>query len=630
MRNTLFYILILLSSGQLYGDHIQGSYLTYKHLGYSSSIADTILIEVNYILYADCFEPTFPASKVVLYKEYQPDAYELIDTLTLYRDPPIILDNIDFECKVIPSSLCTEVSFYKGIFKIPVGQDNLYHIISSKCCRFDNTVNIFESETHDLIIDLSINLNNILDADSGPNVMLSNSPTICVGEYVDFSFIISDVQADSISIEKCTGQTYGDNSLNDFPWLPPTFFVDLPFLSQSGYSYNSPFSTNGIWEINQVDQSMVFVSDLVGTFTMACCVREYRSGNLLSSSLIDFQITVTECMNKVTAEIDTNEIGTISTIQLCNDGVIQNLSTDEAFINDVIWNFELENEVLIDTNWSPIVTLPSGIFNGMLILNPMDLCSDTLNFQVMHNSNFGIDFEIGLACKDDPIKFYDLSYSDIPIQSHCYIINGDSFFTANPEVILLETGAYLIQYIIKDEFGCQLEMEKLFYYDPIDVAIQTVTDTTICLDTHYLPIFNQEDFDSWYFENANLFTPIYIAESAYHTLYATLDDCIFSEQLFIDAYDCNAKLYLPNIFSPNNDGINDKFGPLGSDYEVITFRIFDRAGSLIFEATDNETQWDGQFKGKWLDPGVYIYLLEYRETLLGNKLLEHGSVTLIK
>ncbi len=107
--------------------------------------------------------------------------------------------------------------------------------------------------------------------------------------------------------------------------------------------------------------------------------------------------------------------------------------------------------------------------------------------------------------------------------------------------------------------------------------------------------------------------------------------CTFSENIYVETYDCNAKLYIPNVFSPNNDGFNDTFGPLGKDFEVITFRIFDRWGSILFESDSNNTFWDGRVDGKFLDAGVYIYSLSYREPLLmGDVLVESGTVTLVR
>ncbi|MFQ5584854.1 MAG: gliding motility-associated C-terminal domain-containing protein, partial [Calditrichia bacterium] len=75
---------------------------------------------------------------------------------------------------------------------------------------------------------------------------------------------------------------------------------------------------------------------------------------------------------------------------------------------------------------------------------------------------------------------------------------------------------------------------------------------------------------------------------------------------------CGA-VYLPNVFSPNGDGVNDYFFVQASPQveRVISLKIFDRWGGLIFEATnftpnDRGYGWDGSFNNKKIDIGVYL------------------------
>jgi len=74
-------------------------------------------------------------------------------------------------------------------------------------------------------------------------------------------------------------------------------------------------------------------------------------------------------------------------------------------------------------------------------------------------------------------------------------------------------------------------------------------------------------------------------------------------------------IFVPNVFSPNDDGFNDRFRIMGNTIEMIkSLRIYDRWGSLVFEELDMPQTaaagWDGTFKGKQLNPGVYVYRAE--------------------
>lgn len=74
------------------------------------------------------------------------------------------------------------------------------------------------------------------------------------------------------------------------------------------------------------------------------------------------------------------------------------------------------------------------------------------------------------------------------------------------------------------------------------------------------------------------------------------------------------RIYIPNAFSPNNDGINDHFQPfLGKGaVQTIEFKIFNRWGDLVFSKdncppNDPACAWDGTFNGQALNPGLYAY-----------------------
>lgn len=70
--------------------------------------------------------------------------------------------------------------------------------------------------------------------------------------------------------------------------------------------------------------------------------------------------------------------------------------------------------------------------------------------------------------------------------------------------------------------------------------------------------------------------------------------------------------YFPNAFSPNGDGINDTFRAF-PNCEVVTYRleIYDRWGTQVFETSDYSQGWNGLVRGREMDLGVYLWVLEY-------------------
>ena len=85
---------------------------------------------------------------------------------------------------------------------------------------------------------------------------------------------------------------------------------------------------------------------------------------------------------------------------------------------------------------------------------------------------------------------------------------------------------------------------------------------------------------------------------------------------------------LPNVFSPNGDGINDIYQPLRTSYvERVDMRIFNRWGLQVFHTEDPDVNWDGKISGsnQLVAPGVYYYIcLVYEYRLSG---LEEYALT---
>ena len=99
--------------------------------------------------------------------------------------------------------------------------------------------------------------------------------------------------------------------------------------------------------------------------------------------------------------------------------------------------------------------------------------------------------------------------------------------------------------------------------------------------------------------------------------------------------DLKLPVYLPNAFSPNDDGINDYFLPLGGQQLVLIRRlqVFDRWGGLLYDQTDlppnGNSGWDGRANGRPLQAGVYVYLAEV-ELIDGSTTLLSGEVLLVR
>jgi gliding motility-associated-like protein len=91
-----------------------------------------------------------------------------------------------------------------------------------------------------------------------------------------------------------------------------------------------------------------------------------------------------------------------------------------------------------------------------------------------------------------------------------------------------------------------------------------------------------------------------------------------------------ANIFIPTAFSPNTNGTNDLQCVRGGDcIASMTFRIYNRWGTKVFEATDPKQCWDGVYNGQPVDPGVFAYHFSASLTN-GDTVEKSGNITLIR
>ncbi len=136
-------------------------------------------------------------------------------------------------------------------------------------------------------------------------------------------------------------------------------------------------------------------------------------------------------------------------------------------------------------------------------------------------------------------------------------------------------------------------------------------------------------------DNPNLIEPTAtLDESQSYTLTIDHGSCIAQDEVNIlvideNSIDCN-NLLLPNVFTPNDDKINDIF-EISNDFiisELDYFDIYDRWGAKVFTTQNKQEGWDGFWNGVRQAPAMYVYKVEY--TCQGDSYQKLGNFSLLK
>lgn len=118
----------------------------------------------------------------------------------------------------------------------------------------------------------------------------------------------------------------------------------------------------------------------------------------------------------------------------------------------------------------------------------------------------------------------------------------------------------------------------------------------------------------------------------YSVLAVQANGCTSSDSILV-AEICPVSLYLPSGFTPNGDGSNDYFVPVGIQVESYKLRVFDRWGRMMFESDNQNLGWDGKLKNEYAPLGVYIWVCEFKgpdENGISKDYTLRGRVNLIR
>jgi gliding motility-associated-like protein len=108
--------------------------------------------------------------------------------------------------------------------------------------------------------------------------------------------------------------------------------------------------------------------------------------------------------------------------------------------------------------------------------------------------------------------------------------------------------------------------------------------------------------------------------------------CLQEGNIHLVHIDHDADLYIPNAFTPNNDGRNDVFQPKGTEVRDYEFSVWNRWGDQVFSSVDQSAVWDGSYQGgtHYVQDGIYTYRVTYNGTCSAEKILKTGYITVLR
>lgn len=198
--------------------------------------------------------------------------------------------------------------------------------------------------------------------------------------------------------------------------------------------------------------------------------------------------------------------------------------------------------------------------------------------------------------------------------------------STNGKLTAGKTGSYSVNVTVN---GCTTTARSSLVLLSSPVASLKVNITKCTTDTLHWDITSPLAKYLWQDGSQS---PIYTATKAGDYSYTITNYCGTAYGLVhVLTQVCNCDIAVPNVFSPNGDGINDTFVPsitcTPSYYSMV---IFDRTGQKLFESSTPGNNWNGTVNGKPAPVAAYYYILKFKGASDKTAKQMQGSVTILR
>lgn len=645
IKKAFLAVLILVSvfCGDSFASHIVGGEFTYRYL--KDTVVSGVAMRkyrIALYIYQDCItgDPGAIAdddpANITLFDNDRLPLAVLADSIYYNRNPSsggsiTVPANFSNDCIDRIPSLCLMRKKFEAEIALPPNAAG-YTIAYQRCCRNASIVNVVDPDSKGATYYCEIP-----GAVKNSSAEFKNYPPqiICLNNPMAYDHGATDADGDSLTYEFCEAL---EGATAD--QIKPVITTSPPF--NASVQYYPPYSATAPMPgfppitVNARTGMVTGTPNKIGRYLVTVCCHEWRDGVKINTIRREFQFVVTDCSKKVLADIPQLSTEPNTYIVNCKDNTVKFINKSTGGFS-YVWDFGLSGATA--TDFEPQYTYPdTGTYSVKLIVNPGSTCPDSIIRLVKIYPSFRTAFaDSGAYCPGQPIQFTDLTASTFkPISNWVWNFgDGGNSTEQNPVHVFPLPGTFNVILSAGNEKGCaDTSLRKMVIQDFKPFA----GDDTIIVKGEYIRFdakggikyrwFPQLNLDDTAISNPRASYPdtgMYVykvrIESAFGCVgYDTMRVLIVPEAYYT----------VPTAFTPNNDGRNDYFRPLAVGYRQMKyFRVFNRFGEEVYFGESLEAGWDGTYKGRPAELGVYFWEMSYIDRF-GKEGFKKGDVTLLR
>lgn len=299
--------------------------------------------------------------------------------------------------------------------------------------------------------------------------------------------------------------------------------------------------------------------------------------------------------------------------------------------------------VVFSNDQNPVVDFPGGTYQLQLIVKSDKGCYSEPS--IITFLRYGIPkakFEVDGICSDSLTKIQGISidpgYGNTFISNWNWDLgNGNTSDVQNPGLVYDSAGTYTIKLEFNSDNCPEIKnsISKTVYFgDPWDAKRYY---NVAAVENEPFTLYGGGDGVDYRWD-----PPLGLNSPSTRITKGSLSESQLYKLHILNQYGCEridtvmvniiktCKVYVPNIFTPNRDGLNETFRAyFGCLQKLDHFSIYNRLGQRVFSTEASTQGWDGKVNGKDQDVGTYIWMAE-GEYNSGKKFREKGSFILMR
>lgn len=272
----------------------------------------------------------------------------------------------------------------------------------------------------------------------------------------------------------------------------------------------------------------------------------------------------------------------------------------------------------------PIDNDASSIGMELGELGYLMMCIDSVylkNYSCERNFDLGPDV---VFCEGDSTKL------------DAYQLNSSFLWNTgqtSSSIVVDTSGVYSVSVTV---YNCPV-VDSITYFDTIQVTV--VPYPVFDLEDEVQHLCSNETIEldvtsdnvTYLWQNGSTESTYIVSNSGTYFVHLDRLGCKWSDTISFEFEPCESILVMPNVFTPNEDGVNDIFEPaIKENVESMKTTILNRWGDIVFESDQMSNFWNGQMDdGKHYSDGTYYWIIEYVDEF-GELFRLYGNVTLIR